>query len=181
MTVNRLDESYASLDAAHRAGETLSADDLWGLSVRAGRNHYPALLLIAAIYEVIAADTITALVADAWCAAEFPQDCLRRADWLWLFGKAGYTVNGKPAGRPAEPVRLWRGSSPGLRRRWSWTSDPERAEWFASRCRLFGQAAQVWQVEAPPASLLAAMFGPDYRNESQYVVSTAGLKITEAA
>lgn len=80
-------------------------------------------------------------------------DCIPQRDWMALWKRAGYSDDGRPAERPDSPVRLWRGSTRGLRRRWSWTDDSDRARWFADRVSLLGiDVGSVWTVLAPPAA-----------------------------
>jgi hypothetical protein len=111
----------------------MSTDEFETLLVMNPRNHGPYLLWHHAIWHKIEAATVAATIGSVWSGAEWPQHYLPRKYWLELFEVAGYTEDGEPADRPAEPVRLWRGSEHRYRRRFSWTADRDRAEWFANR------------------------------------------------
>lgn len=142
-----------------------------------GRVNGPALLFDAWFGGQITQTTLAATIGPVWSDAEYP---LALGQWAWreLFAAAGYTVDGQPAERPAGPVRLYRGATPNLRRRWSWTTDSSVAERFAAgdlRGRLPGK---VYEIDAPPASLLCAI---NDRDEFERVVDTRGLRIREAS
>jgi hypothetical protein len=61
----------------------------------------------------------------------------------------------------------------------SWTTDSERAQWFADRwSRTVGATAHVYTVLAPPAAILAdvdAIEGEGGRMEGEIVVDPAKL------
>ncbi|MFD8413973.1 hypothetical protein ACFV2Q_19815 [Streptomyces sp. NPDC059650] len=115
---------------------------------------------------------------DVWSGAEYPHQNLDESLWRMLFEAAGYTVDGKAAERPTEPLTLWRGSVPGRRRDWSWTSDRTIAEEFAFKGVRGRPIGVVWETKVPPRSLLSFDNG---REESEYVVDTHGLRIVQAA
>jgi hypothetical protein len=120
-------------------------------------------------------DEIAAGVADAWTGCEFPLDGLKRADWSTLFDLVGFIRGDKRADRPVHALTLFRGSVPPLRFRWSWTTDREKAEWFAQRRQ--HADARVWTCSAPPSALLADFSGGPKRAEGEFVLNTRGLKI----
>jgi hypothetical protein len=124
-------------------------------------------------------DEIAAGVADAWTGCEFPLDGLKRADWSTLFDLVGFIRGDKRADRPVHALTLFRGSVPTLRFRWSWTTDREKAEWFAQRRQ--HADARVWTCSAPPSALLADFSGGPKRAEGEFVLNTRGLKITPSA
>lgn len=164
----------------HRRGEPITAEEWNRAAARVGRNPATALLLFT--NDLLAPDVLPGAVADAWQSAEFPLSFLTRADWLDLFGRAGYTVDGSPAPRPSEPQRLYRGCGVRLSRRWSWTPDRDLAQWFADRWPTLGEAA-VFEVDASPSAMLATFTGTgdDARHgESEVVLNTKGLRIRRA-
>jgi hypothetical protein len=60
---------------------------------------------------------------------------------------------------PAGPLSIYRGATRGRARGMAWTTDPDKARWFADRFSgLAGQgpfrAAHVYTVTAPPAAIL---------------------------
>lgn len=162
--------------AALMRADQLDAEDVFALSCRAGRNSYPWLLLLAR--GKIDDDTIAACVGDAWSMPDAPMSKITKADWLYLFGRAGYTVDGVRCERPSEPLKLYRGAPHKYRRRWSWTVDLEQARRFAV-CH-HDVDAVVWQTVAPPESLLCAVgFSDNSRQEREYIIDTRGLQITK--
>lgn len=160
-------------------GGTISSTELDQYLLAEGRNGGPAVLWVAWEGEMISYDTLAAHVGAVWSLAEFPDQCLEREQWLELFRCASFTVDGKRAALPTEPLTLWRGAVPERRADWSWTTDPEVARTYASGTMLGRPMGKVWQVVAPPGALLAANLGPDTRKESEYVVDTRGLNIFE--
>lgn len=166
-----VDEAYAAI----RAVSAVTADELERHHCRAGRIHRPGLLYFAWSLGRITVETLRTHLGAAWAMAEFPDRALTRTAWRELAAAAGYTIDGRPASRPAGPLRLWRGSVVERRRDWSWTDDRQVAERFAG-----GNGRPpgvVWEVAAPPESLLWAY---SERDECEHVVDTRGLKITPA-
>ena len=154
----------------------LTTGEFMTLFGRAGRLHGPRLLLDAHLSRVIADETVTACIGDAWSGPEFPEQSLCRADWLDLFTVAGFTIDGKPAERPDEPVELWRGAAHDRRQGMSWTSDRAKAEWFAARWTQvdLDEGGSLYRTVAPPEALLCVNNG---RNESEHVINPRGLHI----
>lgn len=154
----------------------MTTEELAWLMGLAGRTYGPEFLAEALAEDKITDETVTALIGDVWSSAEFPDQHHDRDTWRWMFDTAGFTVDGKRAPRPAEPMRLYRGSVPERRDDWSWTRDIRIAEKFAagSPGRPKGQ---VWVCTVPPSHMLAAN---SYRDEDEVVVDTRGLQITEA-
>lgn len=166
------DEAHDLLQWAER----LTTEELGWLMGLAGRTNGPGFLAEALSEDKITSATVADLVGDVWSSAEFPDRELDRDTWRWLFDVAGFTVDGKPAPRPDQPMTLFRGSVPERRTDWSWTRDRVVAERFASGGR--GRApGRVWVCEVPPGHMLAAITG---REEDEVVVDTRGLQITEA-
>jgi hypothetical protein len=116
-------------------------------------------------------------VADAWSAAEWPESELGREFWHMLFVAAAYP-------KPQGPLTLYRGASPSFVRRMAWTTDIDRARWFAQRflvaAGLRGRA--VYQTTVLPEAVLAMIDTACVdrgRNESEVVVDPAKLgKVT---
>lgn len=134
-----------------------------------GRNDGPALL-----HDLHYAGSINicdhpGVVADAWSMAEFPASLLPQETWIELFEEAGYTADGRTALRPSQYVTVYRGCHPERRHGMSWTTDIERARWFAERD--LGQGlGMIYVLNAPPESLLAYIQDAS-RGESEYVVN----------
>jgi hypothetical protein len=143
----------------------------------AGRNAGPHLLDFAWASQVISPDTVTRVTSHVWSGVEYPQDWVTRASWIDLFSTAGFTIDGHLAERPTEPVKLWRGCVPRLRRRMSWTSDLEMARKFAFGMLRGREEGAVYETAAPPYALFC--INHISRKESEYVINTRGLKISE--
>jgi hypothetical protein len=134
-----------------------------------GRNDGPALL-----YDLYAAGSLSiyehpGVVAEAWSMAEFPTNLLPAEEWVELFEEAGYTEDEKPAPRPRQAVTVYRGCSTDRRHGMSWTTDIERARWFADRDLGHGTGL-IYVFNAPPESLLAFIHDSS-RGEAEYVIN----------
>lgn len=148
---------------------------------RLGRNDGPALLFDLHNEGLLSADAAAAHTGTAWSMAEYPDAYLDHESWRWLFSHAGYTHDGKRSDRPAEAVRLYRGSVPERRADWSWTDRRDVAERYAAGGLGGRPAGQVWTALVEPWRLLCRNDDTDGRNEAEYVVDTDGLQIEAGA
>ena len=168
------------------AAGQLAEDEAWGLLLDAGRNGAPARLFEAWVAREITQEILTATITGVWSAAEWPEECVSRKAWLYLFERAGFTIDGRPAERPAEPMRLYRGYTSGRVRRMSWTTDRDKAQWFAERFgRYSGDSGQfrpayVYETDCPPGALLAIPGTEGRGGEHEVIINPAGLKIVRA-
>ncbi|MDV9168728.1 hypothetical protein R6V09_01040 [Streptomyces sp. W16] len=169
---NLADEAYEQLLAA----DQLTTAELENLISRAGRIYGPEFLEEAVSEAKVTAETVTALVGPVWSSTEYPDRQLDHDTWRWLFNVAGFTVDGKPAPRPTEPMRLYRGSVPERRTDWSWTRDIKVALKFAAGVR-GRDPGRLWVCKVPPEHMLAAN---TERDEDEVVVDTRGLQIIPA-
>lgn len=169
---NLADEAYDLLLWA----DQLTTEELGWLIGLAGRVNGPEFLNEAYSEGKVTAATVAALVGGIWSSAEYPDRELDHDTWRWLFDVAGFTVDGKPAPRPAEPMTLFRGSVPERCTDWSWTRDRAVAEVFAAGPRGRGKG-RLWVCEVPPEHMLAIN---TERDEDEIVVDTRGLEIREA-
>jgi hypothetical protein len=168
----------------------MNADEFLKAAYRAGRNAAPGLLWDAAASGDLPRGEVAAVVATAWCMAEWPERALSpRAAWLALFQAAGFTIDGKPAERPAGPLTLYRGCTRGRVRGLAWTTDREMAGWFARRYGDFAgdpsypefRPAFVYTTVAPSAALLCIPGTAGRFSEHEVVINPAGLKIQRVA
>ncbi|MEV6679444.1 hypothetical protein AB0N09_21705 [Streptomyces erythrochromogenes] len=164
--------------AVAAASGPITTDDFNELLGRAGRVNGPALLFDAWIGRKISQETLAAHIGPVWSGAEYPDRAVDRGSWRAMFRRAGFTVDGVPATRPDEPIRLWRGSVPARRRDWSWTTERAIAEGYAAGTAARRPNGLIYTVLAPPAALLCA--NPTERNEAEFVIDTRGLRIHEA-
>jgi len=123
-------------------------------------------------------EALRKIVADVWSSADFPERNLSpRSVWVDLFRQADYPV-------PSEPVTLYRGSTPGRRRGMAWTTDLDRARWFASswRANVWQGGCNVYTVTATPDVILCDLDSAcedGGRKESEIVVDSGLLGRTE--
>ncbi|MFD9517683.1 hypothetical protein [Streptomyces sp. NPDC059979] len=169
-----MQDPFAALAAARGP---IASDDFDELLGWAGRVNGPALLFDAWISRKITPQTIAAHIGPIWSSAEYPDQAVDRPSWRAMFRRAGFTVDGTPADRPEERVRLWRGSVPARRRDWSWTTERSIAEGYAAGTGARRPQGLVYTVLAPPTALLCAN---TERQEAEYVIDTRGLRIHEA-
>ena len=169
----RLAEAFANLPE----GVMLTADELMTAVAYVDRNAGPSLLWkVVMESNRLRSDALPEAVPSVWSSAEFPEQYLDTWDWGELFSEAGFTIDYKPAERPTEPVRLYRGSNEDHREGMAWTSDRERAAWFASR-PTWPTPGKVWTALVEPDRLLAIVHD---RDEAEHIVWTEGLDIVEA-
>lgn len=107
-------------------------------------------------------------VPRAWDLCAWPMSVLSRERWVRLFEVAGYSHEFVPARRPAEALRLYRGSDAAGGEGLCWSSNPDVARWMAARF----EEGWVWSAVVEPSRLLAFM-AAGY--EDQFVVDTTGL------
>jgi hypothetical protein len=168
----------------------MNADEFLKVAYRSGRNAAPGLLWDAAASGDLAPEEVAAVVGMVWSMAEWPERALSpRAAWLALFQAAGFTIDGKPAERLAGPLALYRGCTRGRVRGLAWTTDSERAGWFARRYSDWAgdpsypefRPAYVYETSAPAAVLLCIPGTVGRFDEHEVVINPAGLKIRRAA
>lgn len=184
-TALRLPEGPGPVDLEGHAfgvvADAVAAGDIWGAEQLstvldwAGRIAGPYLLWEAHAGDLVDEAALAAHIGPVWSRTEFPDAALGHGRWRELWRSAGFTRDGRPAERPADPVELWRGSVPERRADWSWTTDRAVAEEYAAggHSRAVGR---LYRTVAPSGVLLGAYNG---RGEAEYVVDTDGLTIIE--
>ena len=142
------------------------------LALRFGRNLYPALLFDWWHSGTLTVDDLRAVLPDAWCWPEWPQRALGVGEWVGLFRTAGFVSDtGRVA--PTEPVTVHRGTTWGRRRGMAWTTDRQRAEWFADRWTLWATGSgMVVTATIDPGAMLAFI---DDRRGSEVVLDPGAL------
>lgn len=142
---------------------------------RAGRTRGPEILFDHLVDGLISDDTVTAVAGDVWSDAEYPQSL---SDWAWRFifsYTTSFTVDGVSTPLPTQPIRLYRGCAPERRRGFAWTSDVEVARRFATTGFSGRRSGNLYRVDAPQSALRFAITD---RDESEYVIDTARLRLT---
>jgi hypothetical protein len=120
----------------------------------------PRLLHTLWVQQRITLNQLRDELGQTWSRCGRPNDVLPDDQWRQMFRATGFMSYGSPA-TPTN-ARLYRGSRPGLRAYWSWTSEPLIAAIYASTVgtgtgRVNGWAGWdgcVWMVDAPAESLL---------------------------
>ena len=157
----------------YRFGGEMTGEEFETALLHVGRNDGPALLYDLHFAGSISVAENPGIVTTAWAMAEFPSNLLEEDTWVELFEEAGYTVDGQPAQRPEAPVTVYRGCHPARRFGMSWTTDLERAQWFADRDLGRGVGA-VYEATVPTGWLLAYIHGSQ-RGEAEFVVDAIAL------
>lgn len=162
---------YRDEDDYYRCDGEMDRETFRTACLNVGRNEGPALL--HDLYHTGSLSVVDnpGIVADVWSMAEFPVNLLPDEMWVGLFEEAGYTHDGQPAPRPTDAVTVYRGALFERRRGMSWTTDMDRARWFAER-DLGGGRGMIWAYLAPPEALLAFIHDSS-RGEAEHVVNTA--------
>src|SRR5690625_560616 len=87
--------------------ELIDADTFHSAVVTVGRNGGPALLFDMHFSGRMPDAVLAEVIGGVWTGAEFPARAFDPPEiWADLFDAAGYTVDGKPAARPAEATMM---------------------------------------------------------------------------
>lgn len=135
----------------------------------------PAFAHLVIDADVCTPDAAAELVYRAWTGPEFPEANLDTGLWRAMFRRVGYLTDDGPADRPLGFVGpLWRGATHDRRLGMAWTTDRDRAVWFADRFgTALGDEAHVWRLDTVRAGRVLARF--DGRSEAEVVLNTRGL------
>lgn len=146
------------------AGEFLEAAGLLD------RNEYPRLLEEWLASGELPPEYLSDVIGTVWQMPEWPVAQLGQDRWLELWHQAGFVGQTEDAPPPTELVTVYRGTTWGRRRGMSWTTDLDRATWFASRISSWLKVEGiVVGLAAPPQAVLADLASED-RQENEVVV-----------
>jgi hypothetical protein len=148
------------------------------LTTLTGRIYGPRAAYILDRMRCLVPEDYAELVSYTWSIAEFPGLSLSKRHWLGLWRKAGFTMDGKPAERPTEPMLLWRAAHPTYKRGFAWTDSRKVAEWFLQA--RYGRNHRLYEVVAPPDRLLAYIHDSG-RGESEWIIDARALPLIEVA
>ena len=148
-------EDYLA-EKRERLGPRTRVEEFESAWAIAGRNHAPAMLFDWFYGGRLLREDMCAVVIAVWTSAEFPQDVLTVDQWCRFFAMADYP-------KPSGPLTLYRGATKGRARGMAWTSDRNKAQWFADRFARFATGKQddrfgpayVYTVATPPGAVLA--------------------------
>lgn len=116
-------------------------------------------------------DETRQIVVKVWETAEWPEDELTREEWLALFNASHYE-------KPAETLTIYRGCTPERIHRMAWTTNLEKARWFATRELLWAPEAAVFRAVIPPEGVLCMVdleVDGNGRSENEIVVDPSFL------
>jgi hypothetical protein len=132
-------------------------------------------MLLSRLWDKLPPDQRPWAIHAAWALSDFPEECLRRDEWLKMFGAVGYIENDFHV-TPPDQITLWRC---GVRETgmW-WTAKRSTAEWFQHRFVPDKPAGKLWRVTVG-ADRLLAHFDQHCQLEDEFVVDPAGLEPTE--
>jgi hypothetical protein len=148
------------------------------LSARAGRNDMPGILVDGFTNGMFSKEELAKGIAVSWVMAEWPARQMTPESWVFLIdhvlNENEYLTDeglilSKAATKMPETLTLWRGCWPEFAEGLSWSSDKERAEWFAHRFDFGEHEGQgtLYEITIPYELVLAQFNG---RNEYEYVV-----------
>jgi hypothetical protein len=119
--------------------------------LRDGRNSGPSKVWDAFNAGRLNAADLQYLLAEVWSDAEWPEAALGTAAWVAMFRIAHYPT-------PNQPLTIYRGAIARYRTRMAWTTDIDRARWFAQRPRPSdARNAYVYSTVVEPSSVLCAI------------------------
>jgi hypothetical protein len=150
------------------------------LLLHADRRLEPLLVEAAYQRDVIDTNTLARALASTWSSNEFPDRSLEWGSWQEMFLVAGYAVDGARANRPSRPIRLYRAASEEHRAGHSWTRDLSVAKSFLTLGYRDQFEPKLWTALVSENRLLAEI-NEDRPGETQFVVDTDGLEITEVS
>lgn len=150
-----------------------TVEDLERELLELGRNEGPAALWWWWECASLPGAHLRALLPGVWVGAEWPAQ-LGKKRWLAMFEATGFVSDRPGAQVPESALTIYRGALGGRVRGLSWTTDLERARWFAERIKLLGRTdAAVVAAEVHPRHVLATFDG---RQEAEVVVKPRGLR-----
>jgi hypothetical protein len=187
----QLGEEAMWADARRLAAEEKFLDAL----NRVDGNDRPAFLGEWYADDMISRRQLRELIGEAWNSADYPEQALGRDAWLDMFRNAGFVHSpDSPRKRPRKPLVIHRGAVYRRRYGMAWTTDREKAVWFAEKCSLVtvhGDARHGWALgrlgipypkKLTRGMVFTATIAPEHvlamfddRKESEVVIDPAGL------
>jgi hypothetical protein len=147
------------------------------ISARQGRNDLP--LLLCENYADMNKHERAKAIADTWVSAEFPAQILDIDLWLGMFFDTfdfdEYLLDEGEIHLKhdlPEPLTLWRGALPDFAEGMSWSSNKEKAEWFAHRLDHDDNVGVLYEATIDTGLVLAKFDG---RGEFEYVIDVTSL------
>lgn len=93
----------------------------------------------------------------AWMGCSAPHLYLTNTQWRRMFRLAGYTINGKVAASPNEPLALYRAAPFSRRSNWSWSPNLAVAKYYqrVGPGAIMMEQSTLWTCTVPPDRVLA--------------------------
>lgn len=135
-------------------------------------DHFERLPHALRYYRCFAPDVARVLLAHSYDSAEIASP-LGVGRLIAAFRRVGFVTDTEGLEPPSSPLLVFRGT--GASRRWfalGWTTDEERAEWFARRF-LSRQPGTVFTAMVPPEGVLGML---NARKESTVIVDPRRLR-----
>ena len=148
-----------------RINESVSRRAFSAALLMAGRNENPQMLKAWWEDGLLTPQELPALLSLAWTGPEFPVQ-LGIKWWVGLFRTAGFVSDRLDVPRPGSVLTVYRGCLPTSWRSLSWTTDFDRAKWFAGRFK--NPFTVVYKAQIPPKHILAMFYD---RQENEVVVN----------
>lgn len=136
----------------------------------AGRSRAERMDAVGELARFVQKQSLRSLLEAFWSDMESPAYVYGCGTVVRWFRRAGFVSDDPAVQRPTEPITVWRGtqtcrSADG--RGVSWTTDRDKARWFAARFAI-DEPGWVWEATVPPSGVLG-MFTD--RGEEEVVVS----------
>jgi hypothetical protein len=129
----------------HERQQSNSCEVLLDLAHIAGKEEGPKILYEAWRRGLLTRSELRIVLPPIWCAPMRPEPLLGASKWVDLFRSARYCP-------PDEPLTIYRGATMEGRAGMSWTTEIERAQWFANYSAV--ATAHVFQCIAAPDAVL---------------------------
>ena len=134
----------------HEAAGSTSAEMFSDLAHLWGKERAPLVLHEAWCRGLFVPSDLRIALPPTWCAPMRPEPLLGTLKWLELFRAAGYRS-------PDDPIVIYRGAPSKDCRGMSWTTDIERATWFANHYNV----RQQWTTDPQPSHIYRCTAQPE--------------------
>lgn len=145
-----------------------------------GKDQGPTVLDESWRRGLLSRSDLRIVLAPIWCAPMRPEPLLGTANWVALFRAAGYRA-------PDGPIVAYRGATPPRKFGMSWTTDIDRAVWFAEHYQSLEQWSEVpqrtyvYRCTVEPAAVLCqvptTIIGDLAWEEHEVIVDPSCLRI----
>jgi len=146
----------AEVLSAHQGRQSWVAETI-GYEYGAHKRDIPAAAVVLVLEECCSPASEAAFILNAWSTPEFPEDGMPAGAWREIFMRHNW-ISDDDAPAPQEPLELFRGATPERKNGLAWTTEYDRAVWFAER---FAGASSVdtavYRTVATPTHMKASL------------------------